>query len=116
VQPDRHHIPNPEIRPKARHAVPGAGLSTSSVHGNEKKARATNGQRVMQQQPMMPFMLMPHRYNQTDGLPSATFGRANRDSRMMVNLKNRPKARALRAYACLHSHLHRPLHRQILLR
>jgi hypothetical protein len=90
------------MRPKARHAVPGAGLSTSSVHGNEKKARATNGQRVMQQQPMMPFMLMPHRYNQSVGLPSASFAAPSPDSRRMVNLNNHPEARALRAYACLH--------------
>jgi hypothetical protein len=87
---------------KARHAGPGAGLSTSSVHGNEKKARATNGQRVMQQQPMMPFMLIPHRYNQSRGLPSATFVATSPDSRRMVNLKNRREARALRAYARLH--------------
>ena len=41
VQPDRHHVPNPECGTAARMPSPGAGLSTSSVLGNEKKARAT---------------------------------------------------------------------------
>jgi len=47
-------------------------------------------------------MLMPHRYNQSGGLPSATFVVTSSDSRPMVNLKICPNAGALRAYACLH--------------
>jgi hypothetical protein len=101
------------MQAKAGHAVPGAGLSTSSVQGNEKKARATNGQRVMQQMPMMPFMLMAFRYTHSPDLPSPSFApfppiRPGPGS--VVNLDNAPSRRALRAYARLHAFLHAALH------
>lgn len=65
---------------------------------------------------MMPFMLMPHRYNQSGGLPRATFKATIPDSRLMVNPKELPNLRALRAYARLHAALHAVLNRRFLLR